>query len=358
MRYSSELRIDDDAIAVRNMRGLKEERMRHGLEQISLAKIIGCPPTTLGYYERGDTSCTVKVYNKLAEYFGWSKYVPRQLSYPQTPSTSEPAIVRNLANLPTIASDAIAVSNIRRLQEERKKRMMTQKEVANIVGASCSAVISNIENGRQVCPVFMYNRLAKYFGWEEYIPNRKEHEANAKVSVAGIMLETSSASKITDDAVAMANLRTLKAEREKRGLSQLDVQHMIGIKYHSTIGFYERMERDCPVDTYNKLAKIFGWEKYVSGRESLSVNGIEKPASKNMEQEVTSTVDILKAEQSPYSVRLPEPLRNDLYTIATIQHTTMSDLIIKLITEYTAPHREIIDAVTAFRNNSKQKESE
>lgn len=175
---------------------------------------------------------------------------------------------------------------------------------------------------------------------------------------------------INDDSLAMLNICTLKAERKKRRLTQLRLARITGISSAPKIS---RMEIDhnyhCSVEDYNKLAAFFHWEQYVSGRTLLAKNVENKldtniPIEDNRELTLPFDDEEEKKEHSERKqhkrhddiktyVRLPEALRNDLYTIASIQNITMSDLIIKLITDYTAPHRAVIDAVTAFRENNK-----
>ena len=257
-----------------------------------------------------------------------------------------------------INDDEVAVSNVHNLKSYCKKRDITMYELSRKIGCSGS-YLCQCKIGKQSCSVVVYNALADFLGFAKYQPGRKlANTANFACSTS-MSKNIQDSPNINDDAVAMANIRTLKSKRISLGLSQQEMADAIGIKYGADIGHYERGSRDCPVDVYNKLCEKFGWDKYVSGRIQTEVQ------TDSAIRELTLGFDVSEEENSQHKrhddiktyVRLPEALRNDLYTIATIQHTTMSDLIIKLITEYTTPQREVIDAVTALRNNSKQKES-
>ena len=60
---------------------------------------------------------------------------------------------------------------------------------------------------------------------------------------------------IADDMVAMSNIRTLRQEREKRGLTQLELSEKLAISSQAVISAIELGKR-CKVSDYNKLAEF------------------------------------------------------------------------------------------------------
>ena len=68
--------IRDDIVAMTNIRKLKVEREKRRLTQLELSEIVGISSQgVISAIELGKR-CKESDYNKLAEYFGWEKYVP------------------------------------------------------------------------------------------------------------------------------------------------------------------------------------------------------------------------------------------------------------------------------------------
>ena len=129
---------------------------------------------------------------------------------------------------------------------------------------------------------------------------------------------------IDDDPVAMNCVKRLKAERERRGLSQLQLSNLIGC-HHSTISHIESQSRSVSVLAYNALAELFSWPRYKQGTcETLKLD-FEQPA--------------VKPPQSSCGVE-EEQLRI-LRDIASIKGYTVSELLTRL----TAPYAEALSAI-------------
>ena len=161
---------------------------------------------------------------------------------------------------------------------------------------------------------------------------------------------------ISDDIVAMTNIRTLRQEREKRGLTQLELSEKIGLSSQGVLSAIELGKR-CKVSDYNKLAEYFEWEKYVPCRKLPELSGM------NQELMLPFTVEARKApirrrrrkkqdDNSPY-VRIPEELRKALSLLANLQETTVSEIINKLLVDYIAPYRTVIDSVNELKKQLK-----
>ncbi len=157
---------------------------------------------------------------------------------------------------------------------------------------------------------------------------------------------------IADDVVAMSNIKTLRQEREKRGLTQLELSEKIGISSQPVISAIELMER-CNVSDYNKLADFFGWERYVPCRKTSSSNSANEELMLPFTNETKKTFK-RRRKQRQYSNSetysgIKKELHSELSLLASLQETTVTDIINKLVTAYLAKHRGLIESVKALR---------
>ncbi len=66
--------VDDDDIAMQNLRSLKSLRLKYNLTQEQLGKIAGCSSTAIYVYENLHRVPSPKIYNALAAFFQWPEY--------------------------------------------------------------------------------------------------------------------------------------------------------------------------------------------------------------------------------------------------------------------------------------------
>ena len=129
---------------------------------------------------------------------------------------------------------------------------------------------------------------------------------------------------INDDSVALACIRTLKAERMKRGLTLLQLAHMLHV-HPSTICHIENLNRPVSVSIYNSLAAIFKWPLYTQGGNDNLLLNFDCPDR--------------NTKQSDFVI--PEEQLRDIQDIAKIKSCTVSELLSKLI----APYKEALDTI-------------
>ena len=100
-------------------------------------------------------------------------------------------------------------------------------------------------------------------------------------------------SNIKSDWLAMRNISSLKAEREKLGLSQTMLAQQIGVS-PAYISAAETGKHTCSVIAYNALASIFNWDKFFPCRTMPALDndnqreltlGFEQANSSNLAQE-------------------------------------------------------------------------
>ena len=166
---------------------------------------------------------------------------------------------------------------------------------------------------------------------------------------------------ISDDIVAMTNIRTLKQEREKRGLTQLELSKKAGISSQAVISAIELGVR-CKVSDYNKLADLIGWEKYVPCREltgskcmerelMLSFGNEGKEAPRRRRQRKNN-------DAANSDIRIPKEMQKELSLLSNLQEMTVSDIINKVLRDYIAQNRPVIDSLKALRRQLKEEENE
>ena len=165
---------------------------------------------------------------------------------------------------------------------------------------------------------------------------------------------------ISDDIVAMANIRRLRQEREKRGLTQLELSEKVGISSQAIISSIELGVR-CKVSDYNKLAEYFNWDKYVPCQKELGLNGMNEELILPFANEAKRGTIVRRRRQRKYDatkpyVRISECLRKDLSVLATLQERTVSDIIDELLTDYIASYKSLIDSVNALKKQLKQED--
>ena len=66
--------VDDDDIAMQNLRSLKSLRLKYNLTQEQLGKIAGCSSTAIYAYENLHRVPSKETYNALAAFFHWREY--------------------------------------------------------------------------------------------------------------------------------------------------------------------------------------------------------------------------------------------------------------------------------------------
>ena len=71
-----------------------------------------------------------------------------------------------------IKSDEVAYDHILHVAEERLKRRMSRPQLAREIGVS-SAVIWRTEKKPEETTYRTYEILRRYFGWEQFVPDRK-----------------------------------------------------------------------------------------------------------------------------------------------------------------------------------------
>ena len=129
---------------------------------------------------------------------------------------------------------------------------------------------------------------------------------------------------INDDQVALACVRTLKAERKKRGLTSSQLAKMLHV-HPSTISHIENLNRPVSVSIYNSLAAIFKWPLYMQGgNDNLLLN-----------------FDCSDRDTKQSDVVIPEEQLRDIQDIAKIKNCSVSELLSKLI----APYKEAVDSI-------------
>lgn len=79
----------------------------------------------------------------------------------------------------TIASDFIAVRNIRKLKAERTKKVWDNNKLADMVGIDVSS-LRRIEAGSRLPSRNIYNSLALIFHWELFVQNRPNPEEQSR----------------------------------------------------------------------------------------------------------------------------------------------------------------------------------
>ena len=129
---------------------------------------------------------------------------------------------------------------------------------------------------------------------------------------------------INDDTVALACVRTLKAERIKRRLTSSQLAHMLHL-HPSTICHIENLNRPVSVSIYNSLAAIFKWPLYThGGNGNLLLN-----------------FDTTDKDSKQSDIVIPEEQLRDFQDIANIKGCTVSELLSKLI----APYKEAVNSI-------------
>ena len=129
---------------------------------------------------------------------------------------------------------------------------------------------------------------------------------------------------INDDTVALACVRTLKAERMKRRLTSSQLAHMLHV-HPSTINHIENLNRPVSVSIYNSLAEIFKWPAYKHGGNDNLLLNFDSPDRDSKQSDVV----------------IPEKQLRDIQDIAKIKSCTVSELLSKLI----APYKEALDTI-------------
>ena len=129
---------------------------------------------------------------------------------------------------------------------------------------------------------------------------------------------------INDDQVALACVRTLKAERKKRGLTSSQLAHMLHV-HPSTICHIENLNRPVSVCIYNSLAAIFKWPLYTHGGNGNLLLNFDCPDRDSKQSDII----------------IPEEQLRDIQDIAKIKSCSVSELLSMLI----APYKEALDTI-------------
>ena len=162
------------------------------------------------------------------------------------------------------------------------------------------------------------------------------------------------AKNISDDVIAMDYLRSLRACREKHGLTLPQLGKIIG-RSHTAVYTYEIGKYIPEINVYNILADFFKWPRYCPQRSISNTtasndtqnDSLTLPLGLDADNETQTQQDDKK--RRAYSI--PENLLNDIRDIATIKGCSMSEIITSVLEEYTAKHKGSLLAIRAIRNS-------
>ena len=158
-----------------------------------------------------------------------------------------------------IEDDYVAVAHMRELYRDICARRYSMTSIAKKIHVSQSS-ISSYAKDPQTTPVYVYNALAGIMKWLPYTP-RPFNDINKEFK--NILPPISKGMPvITGDTTAEENIRKLRTLRNSERLSLKALAEIIGIRHGETIGHIETGSRACYVPVYNRLADLFGWEKY------------------------------------------------------------------------------------------------
>ncbi|MBQ3585221.1 MAG: helix-turn-helix transcriptional regulator [Synergistaceae bacterium] len=156
---------------------------------------------------------------------------------------------------------------------------------------------------------------------------------------------------IISDEVAMRNIRNLKIERKKLGLSQSLLANMIGGVSYTTICAIECGRQICSVIVYNALANIFGWETFVPCRKfnNSSIKSSQSRTQSNESETIPIDFENEKKQrviinQEGAFVKLELQLsiqeKAQLLAISATSHKPMSHIVRKVIQDFLKNYSE------------------
>lgn len=128
------VRCSDEALA--NLKGMRAERIRLELSVVDLAEKINVKSATIRRYETGCIMPSTPTYNKLAKVLGW-----HELNDPFDDISSK-------------------------VKASRINKNLSLRELSTTVNITV-ALIVKYEKGEIIPSVHNYNKLAKFFGWQE-----------------------------------------------------------------------------------------------------------------------------------------------------------------------------------------------
>ena len=129
--------------------------------------------------------------------------------------------------------------------------------------------------------------------------------------------------KITDDPVAVSNLRELRRLRLKKGLDQKDIAAKIGFS-SSTISRAEIYPEEIRIPVYNALARYFGWTLYKGSHEDMQRTIFDVPSS---------PADI-QPNVNAKSIEVSGEILSKLEALSVIRGEKVSDLVSELLSGY------------------------
>lgn len=163
---------------------------------------------------------------------------------------------------------------------------------------------------------------------------------------------------ISDDYTAMDYIRRLKDYRKKHGMSLEQVGQIADCSY-ATINRYENGRYIPDINTYNALADFFKWPRYSPQHNNAPAHA-HLPAFTQTQEDCATlplgfTGDNDKTTQPDDKKRraysIPENLLDDIRDIATIKGCSMSEIITRILEEYTAKHKGSLLAIRELRNS-------